>query len=177
MRSHANSAHEEIFQLLMERTPRDLKLALACELGDEGAFEEYLAWNPKAAESLSDVERRKLPDAAQSNNAKAVQLMLEAGWPVNASGEMGATALHWAGFNGNAEMTRTILNFDPDLETKSREYAGTALSWALYASGNGWRRDTGDFVGTVRALLEAGAALPAHPEALEPSDAVLEVLP
>jgi len=169
--------HEEIFQLLMERTPRDLKLALACELGDEGAFEEYLAWNPKAAESLPDVERRKLPDAAQSNNAKAVQLMLEAGWPVNASGEMGATALHWAGFNGNAEMTRTILNFDPDLETKSREYAGTALSWALYASGNGWRRDTGDFVETVRALLEAGAALPPHPEALEPSDAVLEVLP
>jgi hypothetical protein len=32
-------------------------------------------------------------------------------------------------------------------------------------------------VGTVRALLDAGAALPPDPEALEPSDAVLEVLP
>ena len=37
--------------------------------------------------------------------------------------------------------------------------------------------DTGDFVGTIRALLEAGATLPPHAEELEPSEAVLEVLP
>jgi ankyrin repeat protein len=169
--------HEQVFELLMERTPEDLKLALACELGDESTFQDYLARNPDATKTLSDAERRKLPAAAQSNNTKAVQLMLEAGWPVNTPGEMGATALHWAGFNGNAEMTRDILRFHPDIETKSREYAGTALSWALYASGNGWHRSTGDFVGTVRALLDAGAALPSDPEALEPSDAVLEALP
>ena len=169
--------HEQVFELLMERTPEDLKLALACELGDESTFQDYLARNPDATKTLSDAERQKLPAAAQSNNTKAVQLMLEAGWPVNTPGEMGATALHWAGFNGNAEMTRDILRFHPDIETKSLEYAGTALSWALYASGNGWHRSTGDFVGTVRALLDAGAALPPDPEALEPSDAVLEVLP
>jgi ankyrin repeat protein len=169
--------HEQVFELLMERTPEDLKLALACELGDENTFQDYLARNPGATKTLSDAERRKLPAAAQSNNTKAVQLMLEAGWPVNTPGEMGATALHWAGFNGNAEMTRDLLRFHPDIETKSREYAGTALSWALYASGNGWHRSTGDFVGTVRALLDAGADLPPDPEALEPSDAVLEVLP
>lgn len=169
--------HEQVFELLMERTPEDLKLALACELGDESTFQDYLARNPDATKTLSDAERRKLPAAAQSNNTKAVQLMLEAGWPVNTPGEMGATALHWAGFNGNAEMTRDILRFHPDIETKSREYAGTALSWALYASGNGWHRSTGDFVGTVRALLDAGAALPPDPETLEPSDAVLEALP
>lgn len=169
--------HEQVFELLMERTPEDLRLALACELGDESTFQDYLARNPDAAKTLSDADRQKLPAAAQSNNTKAVQLMLEAGWPVNTPGEMGATALHWAGFNGNAEMTREILRFHPDIETESREYAGTALSWAIYASGNGWHRDTGDFVRTVRALLNAGAALPSDPEALEPSDAVLEVLP
>jgi ankyrin repeat protein len=169
--------HEEIFQLLVERSPEDLKLGLACELGDESTFQDYLTRYPEATKALSDVDRRKLPNAAQSNNTKAVRLMLEAGWPVNTPGEMGATALHWAGFNGNAEMMRDLLRFYPDLELKSHEYAGTALSWALYASGNGWHRDTGDFVGTVRALLEAGAVLPNDPEALEPSDAVLEVLP
>jgi ankyrin repeat protein len=102
--------------------------------------------------------------------------MLEAGWPVDTPGEMGATALHWAGFNGNAEMAREILRFRPALELKSREYAGTPLGWALYGSGNGWHRDTGDFVGTVQALLEAGAAAPPGAEDLEPSEAVLEVL-
>jgi ankyrin repeat protein len=169
--------HEEIFQLLVERTPEDLKLALACELGDESIFQDYLTRYPDATKALSDADRRKLPKAAQSNNTKAVRLMLEAGWPVNTPGEMGATALHWAGFNGNAEMMRDLLRFHPDIELKSQEYAGSALSWALYASGNGWHRDTGDFVGSVRALLEAGAVLPNDPEALQPSDAVLEVLP
>jgi hypothetical protein len=103
--------------------------------------------------------------------------MLEGGWPVDAPGEMGATALHWAGFNGNAEMTREILRFHPGLELKSTDYQGTALAWALFGSGNGWHWNTGDYVGTVEALLQAGAALPSNAEDLEPSDAVLEVLP
>ncbi len=169
--------HEDVFQLLMERTPQDLKLALACELGDEAVFHEFLSKNPEAATVLSEGDQQKLPNAAQNNNTKAVRLMLEAGWPVDTPGEMGATALHWAGFNGNAEMTREILRFRPTLELKSREYAGTALSWAVYGSGNGWHRDTGDFVGTIRALLAAGATLPPHAEELEPSEAVLEMLP
>jgi ankyrin repeat protein len=169
--------HEDVFQLLVARTPKDLKLALACEMGDEAAFREFLAQNPDAARTLSEAEQRKLPDAARNNNTTAVRLMLEAGWKVNTPGEAGATALHWAGFHGNAEMMRELLRFHPALELKSQEYAGTALSWALYGSGNGWHRDTGDYVGAIRALLEAGAVLPPHPEELEPSDAVLEVLP
>jgi ankyrin repeat protein len=169
--------HEDVFQLLMERTPDDLKLSLACELGDDAVFHEFLSKYPDAARTLSEPDRRKLPTAAQSNNTKAVRLMLEAGWPVDTPGEMGGTALHWAGYNGNAEMTREILRFHPALELKSREHESTALGWAVFGSGNSWRRDTGDFVGTVRALLEAGAILPPHAEELEPSEAVLEILP
>jgi len=169
--------HEDVFQLLMERTPEELKLALACELGDEAAFHAFLAKNPDAVAQLSEAQLRKLPDAAQNNNTQAVRLMLEAGWPVDARGDAGATALHWAGFHGNAAMAREILRFQPTLELKSREYEGTAVSWAVYGSGNGWHRDTGDYVGTVRALLGAGATLPPHAAELEPSDAVLEMLP
>jgi hypothetical protein len=169
--------HEDVFQLLMERTPEELKLSLACELGDEAVFQEFLSKHPDAAKTLSETDQQKLPNAAQTNNAEAVWLMLQAGWPVDTPGEMGATALHWAGFHGNAKMGREILRFHPTLELKSREYAGTALSWAIYGSGNGWRRETGDYVGIVQALLDAGAALPPNAEELEPSDAVLEVLP
>jgi hypothetical protein len=74
-------------------------------------------------------------------------------------------------------MAREILRFHPTLELKSLGYAGTAVSWAVHGSGNGWRRDTGDYVGTMRALMGAGATIPAHAEELEPSDAVLEMLP
>lgn len=169
--------HEDVFQLLMQHTPEDLKLALACELGDEATFKEFLSKNPNAVQTLSDADCRKLPDAAQTNNTQAVRLMLEAGWPVDARGDAGATALHWAGFHGNAEMARHILRFHPTLELNSLEYEGSALSWAVYGSGNGWHRATGDYVGTIRALLDAGAVLPPHWAELEPGDAVLEMLP
>jgi ankyrin repeat protein len=127
--------------------------------------------------TLSEDDARKLPAAAQSNNTKAVRLMLEAGWPVNTPGEMGATALHWAGFNGNAEMTQEILRFHPTLELKSKEYEGTALGWTVFGSGNGFHRENVDYVGAVKALMDAGATVPPHAEELEPSEAVLEVLP
>jgi hypothetical protein len=169
--------HEEVFQRIMERTPEDLKLELACELGDAAVFQKFLVQNPEAASRLSEKEREKLPNAAHDNNVKAVRLMLEAGWPVDTPGEIGATALHWAGFNGNAEMAGEILRFHPTLELKSREYPGTALAWAIFGSGNGWNRENGDYVGMVQALLEAGAVMPLHAVELEPSDAVLEVLP
>jgi ankyrin repeat protein len=169
--------HEDVYQLLLQRTPEDLKLSLACELGDEAVFREFLSKDPDAAKRLSETDQQKLPNSAQTNNTEAVRLMLEAGWPVDTPGEMGATALHWAGFNGNAEMTRQILRFHPALELKSREYAGSALAWAVFGSGNGWRRDTGDYVGTVQALLESGAIVPENAQDLEPSDAVLEMLP
>jgi hypothetical protein len=168
--------HEEVYQLLLERTPAALKLSLACDLGDEAAFQQLLVQRPSLAATLSDEELRKLPDAAQSGNTKAVRLMLSAGWPVDTAGEMGATALHWAAFNGNSEMAREILRFRPALELKSKEYAGTPLAWAIFGSGNGWNRETGDYVGVVEALMAAGAVVPPEAEALEPSDAVLEVL-
>jgi ankyrin repeat protein len=169
--------HEDVFRLLMERTPEDLRLVLACELGDEAAFREYLSRHPDAAGTLSETDKRKLPDAAQSNNTEAVRLMLEAGWPVDTPGDAGATALHWAGFHGNAKMVREILPFHPALELKSRDHAGTAVAWAVYGSGNGWHRDTGDYVGTIQAMLEAGATLPHNADEMEPSEAVLELLP
>jgi len=169
--------HEDVFRLLIERTPQDLKLGLACELGDEAVFHEFLLMHPHVAKTLSETDRRKLPEAGKANNTEAVRLMLQAGWPVDAPGEMGATALHWAGFNGNAKMTREILRFHPELELKSKEYQGTALAWAIFGSGDGWHRNTGDYVGTVQALLAAGAVVPPNAEDLEPSDPVLEVLP
>lgn len=169
--------HEKVFDFLLAHTPEDLKTKLACELGDFDTFRRALADRPDFVSTLSDDMARKLPEAAQSNNVQAVRLMLEAGWPVNTPAEMGATALHWAAFNGNSEMTADILRFGPALELKSAEYPGSALSWAIYASGNGWRRDTGDFVTVVRLLLEAGAIVPPNAEDLEPSDSVLELLP
>jgi ankyrin repeat protein len=151
--------HEAIFHLLMERSPEDVKLSQACELGDESLF--------RRPEILTEEDHRRLPDAAQSNNVRAVRLMLNAGWPVDAKGEYDLTAVQWASWHGNAAMVREILRYKPQhLELRS----------ALNGSENSWHRDTGDYGATVEALLEAGVVPPKLTDDLEASQAIREVL-
>lgn len=168
--------HEEIFQLLMERSPEDLKLAQACELGEEETFNALLASHPGLAANLSETDRRKLADAAQNNNTAAVRLMLRAGWPVEVRGEHGGTPLHWASWHGNAEMVREILRYAPPIEIRGDDHNLTPLGWALHGSENSWHRATGDHAATVEALLDAGVQAPPVTEDLEASEAVREVL-
>lgn len=167
--------HEEVFHFLMQHSPPEVKLAQACELGDEETFRRLLAARPNLVETLSDEERRSLPDAAQSNNLDAVRLMLAAGWPVDARGEYEMTSLQWAAWHGNVEMVGEILKYGPQLELDC-QHGITALGSALHGSANGWHRDTGDYVATVEELLRAGAKAPTFSEDLEASDPVRDLL-
>ncbi|SPE26083.1 Ankyrin [Candidatus Sulfopaludibacter sp. SbA6] len=166
---------EEVFQLLMARSPEDVKLAQACDLGDESAFRALLADHPNMLETQTDDDRRRLPDAAQNNNTVAVRLMLEAGWPVDATGEYDMTSLQWAAWHGNAEMVREILRYRPQLELNC-QHKITALGSALHGSENSWHRETGDYAATVEALLDAGAQAPKLTDDLEASQAARDVL-
>ena len=168
--------HEEIFQFLMEHSPEDVKLSQAFELGDENIFRTLLAKRPNLIETLSDDECRQLPDAAQNNNTDAVRLMLKAGWPVDARGEYGLTALQWGAWHGNAGMVREVLRYRPDVELQDCEHEIPALGSALHGSENSWHRDTGDYAATVEALIKAGAKPPKLTPDLEASEAVREVL-
>jgi ankyrin repeat protein len=152
--------HEEVFRFLMERTPEEVKLAQALELGDEKTFGELLAKRPGLVSKLQEDEARKLVDAAQNRNLRAVKLMLEAGWPLAARGQHGATALHWAAWHGNVEMVREILKSKPDIEDQKNEFKGTPLGWAAHGSENGWYCKSGDYAGVVELLCAAGAKIP-----------------
>ena len=176
------SAHEiardfqrdEILRLLTERSPDRLKLIVACELGNEAAMRELLGKLPSFASALSGAEQRRLVSAAESNKAETARLMLEAGWPVETQGPGGATALHWAGFHGNLAMARELLRFHPPLELEDFNFHATPMGWATWGSLHGWHAKTGDYAGTVRALLEAGAKIPEGE--IQASEAVLAVL-
>lgn len=167
--------HEDIFQFLMTRSPEDVKLAQACELGDDAAFRALMVARPNLVETLSDADRRQLPDAAQNNNTNAVRLMLAAGWPVDVTGEYELAALGWASWHGNAEMVREILKYHPQLERKDC-HDQTAVGCALHGSENSWHRQTGDYAATVEALLDAGGRAPKLTDDLEASPAVRDVL-
>jgi ankyrin repeat protein len=166
--------HDDVFALLMAASSPELQLPVACELGDEALVRSLLNATPNLADALTDEEWRRVVDAAQDGNVNGVRLMLEAGWPVDARGQHGATALHWAAFHGNTAMTREILKHRPTLEARSVEHDGTPLDWAVYGSRYGWNRKASDHAGTVEALLDAGARVPDGIE--HATDAVRDVI-
>ena len=168
--------HENVFRLLMDRSPDELKLAVGCEIGDEDLVNSLIAERPNLAQSLSDEDRRKLVDAAESDNAAAVRLMLAAGWPTDVRGNLGATALHFAAWHGNAGVVRDLLRSGAPVEARGDRYDLSPLGWALHGSENSWRRALGDYAVVVEALLAAGARAPALTPELEASPAARSAL-
>ena len=140
---------------------------------DEATVEAIRREHPGVVESLPEGDRRQVAHAARNNQGVAVRLMLESGWPVNATGQHRATPLHWAAFHGNAEMVATILRFNPPLESTDADFKGTPLGWAVHGSEHGWYCQTGDYGATVATLIRAGAR---RPDVIAGSAAVQEVL-
>ena len=167
--------HEDVLSLLMERSPDVLKFVHACDIGDEATVKDLLAGRPEMTRALANDEIAALVDAAENNNAEAVRMMLAAGWPIDARRSDGATALHFFAWLGNAELVRELIQRGAPLEAVENVFGGRPLGWALHGSTNSWRASSGDYVGVVEALLEAGAATPPT-DGLDANDAVLEVL-
>jgi Ankyrin repeats (3 copies)/Ankyrin repeat len=168
-----NFGHEDVLQLLFDRSPELVKLIAACWLGDEAMVHSHRTKHPNLAESLTDADRRQVAHAARNNKTAVVRLMLESGLPVDARSQHQATPLHWAAFHGNVEMARIVLRFGPPLEATDADFNGTPLGWAIHGSENGWHSQTGDYAGTVEALIAAGSKVPAT---VGGSEAVRKVL-
>jgi ankyrin repeat protein len=165
--------HSRLFDLLMERSPAEEKLLNACWLHDEAMVRSLLAQNPSLAKALPPAGQRHVAHAARNNDTAAARLMLEAGLPVDTYSQHHATALHWAAWQGNAELVRLILSRNPPLEDATNDFKGTPLHWAIHGSANSWRPGQGDYGATIDTLLDAGAEPPSK---VEGSDAVKAAL-
>ncbi len=168
--------HLDAYRLLLDRSPASLQLSTACEAGDDETLRWLRARHPNLAATLTEADRRRLPDAAQNRNPGAVHRLLEAGWPVEASGGEGQTALHWAAWHGDLAVVEDLLRRGAPLEVREQQFGGTPLGWAIHGSLNAWHKEEGDHPGTVAALLAAGATAPPLEPALRMSDAVRAIL-
>ena len=153
--------HHAILRLLLERSPDDLKLIAACWAADETSVQSLLRDNSDLATRSSESDRRQVALAARNNETTVLRVMLSAGLPADATGQHGATPLHWAAFHGNLEMARELLARPdrPSLELTDADFKSTPLGWAIHGSEHGWNCRTGNYAGTVQALIEAGASL------------------
>lgn len=169
--------HEDVFRLLMERSPHELAVAAASEVGDEDLARVLLNTRAIDPTQLNARLVRKAVDAAERNDAHAVRLLLLAGWPVDAIGKHGATALHFGAWQGNADLVRETLAHGPSLETRDRDFNMTPLGWAFHGSVHGSNRDRGNYTTVVEALLSAGAVVPGGgADAVDASEPVRDVV-
>jgi ankyrin repeat protein len=168
--------HGDIFELLMERSPAELQLSVACEVEDEPRARAIVARDPSVVQRLTPADHRKLPDAAREQQANAVRVMLSLGWPVDARGQHAATALHWAAWNGMPDLVREILTYHPPLELLDNDFQGTPLDWTIYASKHGWPCSPGKYGEVAQLLLDAGANLRRPPADMPISDDVRAVI-
>ncbi|HEY9227867.1 MAG TPA: ankyrin repeat domain-containing protein, partial [Gemmatimonadaceae bacterium] len=136
-----------------ELSPADLLLA-ACARGDVDAARRLSS--PALIEALEPSDRVLLPDSATAGRASTALACVAAGFPVNTLDHMGATALHHAAISGDASLVRALLDAGSDITIRDNEHSATPLGWALFGVDH-VKGSPGDYAGSVRALLDAGA--------------------
>lgn len=134
-------------------TPADQLLA-ACGRGD--VAEARRLTSREIIRHLDVEDLRMLPEAAAAGRVATVAACLAAGFPVNTQEEGGATALHHAAINGRLEMVQMLLAAGAGIGIRDRDHHATQLGWAQFGA-DFFRESPGDYGGTVRALLAAGA--------------------
>jgi ankyrin repeat protein len=153
----------------------------ACRQQDRTEAEQLVRRNPDLAGQLTGADQAALVEAASEGLTEVVRLMLDVGFPLDARGENGATALHAAAFSGSADTVRLLLDRGADIESRDTSWDSTPLDWAKI--GSGYRpgdNPSPDWIATVRTLLEAGASVAEvtlSPDDLKPaSSEVTELL-
>jgi hypothetical protein len=153
----------------------------ACRQEDHAEAERLMRHNPGLTGQLSSADHAALVEAAGQGRAGAVRLMLDAGFPLDARGEDGATALHAAAYSGSASTVRLLLDRGADIEARDTSWDSTPLDWAKIGSGERPRDNPSpDWIATVRTLIEAGAStaeVTLSPDDLKPpSSEIAELL-
>src|SRR5262249_55195344 len=125
----------------------------ACGRGDVEAARRL--GSPELVNALAPSDRLLLPEAAAEDRNSTVLACLAAGFPVDTTDSMGATALHHAAIRGRASLTRVLLDAGADISIRDDEHSSTPLGWALFGADISKDADA-DYEATVRALLEKG---------------------
>jgi ankyrin repeat protein len=128
----------------------------ACLTGDRQAAERLLAEHPDLRDRLTDQDRAEIVEAAGSRPAETIALMLDLGFSPRAR-RFGDEPLHNAAYRGNADTVAVLLGAGADIDARDGRFDSTPLAFATVGSREQAGRP-GDWIRTVRLLIEAGAA-------------------
>lgn len=134
----------------------------ACARGDEAEARRMLDARPTTISTLSDAQRRILPELAAQGADEAVRAMVRLGWPIAVrGGDWDASALNHAVFRGNAALTRFLLAHGAHWTEQHGfgDNVGGTLSWSSMNE----PVENGDWAGCAAALRAHGFP-PAKPD-------------
>jgi ankyrin repeat protein len=128
----------------------------ACLNADRPAAERLLAGNPDLLGWLTGEDLGVICEAAASRPAATLALMLDLGFSPQAR-RFGEEPLHAAAYRGNAPAVRLLLAAGAEVDARDEQFGATPLAFATVGSGER-AGEPGDWTGTVRLLIEAGAS-------------------
>lgn len=127
----------------------------ACALADKDTVKKILDQSPNLLDELSGEDLAIISDAARQGHIDSVTVMLDAGFDINAKGLLGATALHWAAWHGNAPLVDLILKHNPEINLADDVHKGDALVWALHGTENNDNNGR-DYARVIYSIIKKG---------------------
>jgi hypothetical protein len=136
---------------------------------------QLLATHPDLRDRLTEQDRAVIVEAAASRPAETITVMLDLGFSPGAR-RFGEEPLHNAAYHGNAAAVGVLLGAGADTDARDGRFDATPLAFATVGSKEQAGRP-GDWIKTVRLLIEAGASsegvwIPGKP----PSEEVMDLL-
>ncbi len=107
--------------------------------------------------NLPPGSERLLSDLAQGHHTASVAALLDAGMSIDARGEAGGTALHWACWKGYADLAKLLIDRGASLTTLDTEFQATPSGWFHHGASN--CPDSGNHPEVARVLIAARAPM------------------
>ncbi|MEO8596890.1 MAG: ankyrin repeat domain-containing protein [Candidatus Solibacter sp.] len=151
------------YALATQSGQREIAALLAARGADPtlSPVDRFLVHGGPPPAGLADApeHRSLLADLASSHRTQEVKALLSIGMPIDAPGEHGATALHWACWKGYADLVELLLAHGAPLAARDASFGGTPPGWFGHGVRNCHERG-GDYPQVARLLIAAGAEFP-----------------
>lgn len=150
------------------------RLVAACSRGDTRSAKAMLEHDPDLRREIRPEHYSAFYQAAERNDAPALETMLACGFEPNRPDEsIGKTALHIAAMRGWPDAVRVLLAHGASVDLRDREFKAQPLVWA--AEGAQHPRPDSDHATVGRLLLQAGSPVDwQYTE--EPSERIVEIV-
>jgi ankyrin repeat protein len=128
----------------------------ACVAGDAERARALLAEHPDLIGSLTAEDRTAMADAIRQDNADAIRLMVDLGFPLDAEEGFGGIPLHDASWLGKPPLVRLLLDLGSPVNVRDRQFGCSPLAWAAHGS-RFCKADDASYLAIVDMLIDAGS--------------------